>query len=198
MKISDKRSDILQAALELIAEQGFHGAPMAEIAEQAGVAAGTIYRYFKSKDALITELRSELIEQIVAALRDGYPSGSPLRERFLYLIEALFRHFIAHPLHFRYLEQYFNSPYGIQLHRDRLLGKPGSHDIMMDIFEQGTTERVVKDFPKAVLFSLAFGPMIALLRDHIAGFVQLDEDLIARVAKACWDAIKRRPPGGEG
>jgi len=191
MKISDKRSDVMRAALELIAERGFHGAPMAEIARKAGVAAGTIYRYFESKDALITELYRELEERIVAALRDGYPSGRPLRERFLYLIGALLRHFIAHPLHFRYMEQYFNSPYGISLHRDRVLGKPGSHDILMDIFEQGMAEQVIKEFPKAVLFSLAFGPMISLLRDHIVGFVTLDEDLIGRIAEASWDAIKR-------
>ena len=64
MKTSDKRSDIMQAALELIAERGFHGAPMAEIAEKAGVAAGTIYRYFENKDVLITELHQELEEKI--------------------------------------------------------------------------------------------------------------------------------------
>ncbi|HLA27163.1 MAG TPA: helix-turn-helix domain-containing protein [Syntrophales bacterium] len=44
MKDLDKRGEIIQAALELIAEQGFHGAPMALIADKAGVGAGTIYR----------------------------------------------------------------------------------------------------------------------------------------------------------
>ncbi|HQM90514.1 MAG TPA: helix-turn-helix domain-containing protein, partial [Syntrophales bacterium] len=53
MKNSDKRDEILRAALELIAEHGFHGAPMAMVAERAGVGAGTIYRYFEGKDALI-------------------------------------------------------------------------------------------------------------------------------------------------
>jgi len=48
----DKRDDIVQAALELIAENGFHGAPMAMIADRAGVGAGTIYRYFENKDLL--------------------------------------------------------------------------------------------------------------------------------------------------
>lgn len=46
----DKRDEIIRAAKELIAEHGFHGAPMARVAEEAGVAAGTIYRYFESKD----------------------------------------------------------------------------------------------------------------------------------------------------
>ena len=181
----------MQSALELIAEKGFHGAPMAEIAEKAGVAAGTIYRYFESKDVLITELHRELKDKIIAVLQEGYPSVSPIRERFLYLLKELIRYYIMNPLHFRYMEQYFNSPYGISMHRDRLLGKSGNPDILMDIFEQGIEQQVLKEFPKAVLFSLAFGPLISLIRDHILGFIALDEALIEKASEACWDAIKR-------
>jgi AcrR family transcriptional regulator len=43
MAKSERRYEIIGAALELIAEHGFHGAPMAMIAERARVAAGTIY-----------------------------------------------------------------------------------------------------------------------------------------------------------
>jgi AcrR family transcriptional regulator len=191
MKKSDKRDEIIRATLELIAEHGFHGASMAMIAEKAGVGAGTIYRYFESKDVLITELHRELEDKIMVVLQDGYPFGKPLRERFLYLIRELLRYFITNPLHFRYMEQYFNSPYGISLHRDRLLGKSGNHDILMDIFEQGIEQQVLKEFPKAVLFSLAFGPQIFLMRDHILGFINLDKAMIKRTTEACWDAIKR-------
>jgi AcrR family transcriptional regulator len=191
VKASDKRSDVMQAALELIAERGFHGAPMAEIAAKAGVAAGTIYRYFETKEVLITELHRELEGKIVAVLQGGYPAGRPIRERFLHLIRGLIRYLLDHPLHFRYMEQYFNSPYGVSLHRDRLLGKSGNHDILMDIFELGIEQQVLKELPKAALFSLAFGPLIALMRDHILGFIVLDDPLIVKITEACWDAIKR-------
>lgn len=191
MKTSDKRSNIMQAALDLIAEQGFHRTPMAEIAAKAGVAAGTIYRYFVSKDVLITELHRELEGKIMTVLQGGYPSGRPLRERFLYLLSELIQYFITNPHHFRYMEQYYNSPYGISLHRDKLLGKSGNHDILMDIFEQGIEQQVLKELPKAALFSLAFGPLISLMRDHIAGFIVLDDPLIEQFTEACWDAIKR-------
>jgi len=181
----------MQATLELIAEQGFHGTSMAEIAEKAGVAAGTIYRYFESKEMLISELHRDLEEKISVTLREGYPFEQPLRERFLYLIRELLRYFIKNPLHFRYMEQYFNSPYGISMHRDRLLGKSGNHDFLWDIFEQGIEQQVLKELPKAVLFSLAFGPMIILMRDHILGFIIMDDVLIKQFTESCWDAIKR-------
>jgi len=191
MKSSDKRDEIMKAALELIAEHGFHGAPMAMIAEKAGVAAGTIYRYFESKDVLITELHRELEEKISATLLEGYPVERPLRERFLHLIRELLRYFIAHPLHFRYMEQYFNSPYGISLHRDRLLGKSGNQNIVMEIFREGSSQHILKDLPVVVLFSLAFGPLISLIRDHTLGFIGLEETLVQKISEACWDGIKR-------
>ncbi|MDR1867263.1 MAG: TetR/AcrR family transcriptional regulator, partial [Treponema sp.] len=46
---SGKRDDLLNAALKLIAGQGFHAAPMSQIAEEANIGVGTIYRYFKNK-----------------------------------------------------------------------------------------------------------------------------------------------------
>ena len=191
MKISCKRGDIMQAALELMAERGFHAAPMAMIADKAGVGAGTIYRYFESKDVLITELHRELEKKIMAVIQEGFPFERPIRERFLYLLSELLRYLIAHPLHFRYMEQYFNSPYGISLHRDRLLGRSGNQDVLMDIFKEGIAQQILKDLPVIVLFSLAFGPLITLVRDHAQGFVILDDTLIRKTTEACWDAIKR-------
>ncbi len=191
MKSTDKRGDIIQAALELIAEQGFHGAPMSEISAKAGVAAGTIYRYFENKEVLIKELHQELEEKIREHIQKGYPVEQPLRERFFFLLNELLRYFIKNPLHFRFIEQYFNSPYGISLHREKLLGKPGNHDMVMEIFDQGIEQQILKELPKAVLFSLAFGSMIILMRDHILGLFTLDDFLIRQVSEACWDAIKR-------
>jgi len=190
LKNSDKRSEIIRSALELIAEHGFHGAPMSMIAEKAGVGAGTIYRYFESKDALIGELYRNVEEKIIAAIQMGYSEEQPLRERFLHLGTALLRFFIDHPLYFRYMEQYHNSPYGISLRRDRMMRKDDNTSMFVDIFEQGIAHKVLKDFPLHVLFPLALGPMILVMRDHTLAHVVLDEGLIRQLVEACWDGIK--------
>ena len=186
-----KRDEIIRSALELIAEHGFHGAPMALVAEHAGVGAGTIYRYFENKDVLISELYKELEAKLYPVLLDGYAVEAPLRMRFLHLGTSLLRYFIEHPLHFRYLEQFHNSPYGVAVRRDKLLGKTGGCDAFRELFEQGAAQQVVKDLPLVILFALAFGPLLAVARDHILGFVRLDDAIIERTVEACWDAVKR-------
>jgi AcrR family transcriptional regulator len=187
----DKREEIVCAALELIAEHGFHGAPMAMIAERAGVGAGTIYRYFDNKDELINQLYREVEKKMVDDLLVGYPMEKTIRERFLHLGTVLLGYFISHPLEFRYLEQFHNSPYGVEYRRDRILGKKEELDIFRDLFEEGVSNRVMKDLPLVILFALSFGPLLAVARDHILGFITLDDELIARTGEACWDGVKQ-------
>ena len=54
--VEDKRQAILDSALSLFADQGFHGTSVPQIAQKAGVAAGTIYRYFDGKEAMVNVL----------------------------------------------------------------------------------------------------------------------------------------------
>jgi AcrR family transcriptional regulator len=187
----DKRDEIVRAALELIAEHGFHGAPMAMIAERAGVGAGTIYRYFENKDLLIAELYQEVEKKLYAVLLEGYATEKPFRERFLHLGTELLRYFMEHPLDFRYLEQFHNSPYGVAFRRDKILGKKGGCDVFRELFEEGVSQQVMKALPLVILFALAFGPLLTVARDHILGFISLDDALIAQTVEACWDGIRR-------
>jgi len=187
----EKRCEVVRSALELIAEHGYHGAPMAMIAERAGVGAGTIYRYFENKDVLITELYRELEERIYLALLQGYEKEKPVRERFLQLGTALLRFFIDYPLEFRYLEQFHNSPYGVAHRRDKFLGKNRQDDVYRQLFSDGIAQQVMKDLPLPVLFALAFGPLLSVARDHVCGFLELDDEMMGRSVEACWDGIRR-------
>jgi len=199
MEHREKRDAVIQAAMELVGERGFHDSPMADIAKRAGVAAGTIYRFFDSKDTLIREIYASLEGQILAAVAEGYPAAGPVRERFLHLERTLIAYFIAWPLQFRFLEQYHNSPYGVVSRREKLLGKK-DRNLIGDLFEEGRSRAIVKDLPLPILLALTFGPLVDVLRDHILGFITLDDPLIERTVEACWDAIRRAPEtvGGDG
>jgi AcrR family transcriptional regulator len=183
-----KREAVIRAALELVGEHGFHGSPMAQIAEKAGVAAGTIYRFFDSKDTLIKEIKAALEGQMLAALNEGYPAGGSVRERFLHIERRVIGYFIASPLQFRFLEQYHYSPYGLDSRREKVFGR--RKNLIGDLFEEARGERIIKDLPLPILYALAFGPVIEVCRDHILEFVTLDDRLTEKTVEACWDAIR--------
>lgn len=193
MSKEDKREAILQAAMELVAAHGFHDAPCSLIADRAGVATGTIYRYFENKDTLINQLYLSLEARINQAVLEGYSLEMPFRERFIHLVGGLLRFFITNPCEFKYIEQFHNSPYGVAFRRDRILGQAETEGcgIYCDLFKQGAAQQVIKELPLTLMFDLAFGPIISAARNHILGFTVLDEYLIRQIAEACWDALKR-------
>lgn len=191
MSKPDKREEIVRAAMELIAENGFHGAPMAMIAVRAGVGAGTIYRYFASKEDLINKLYLELEERLHGSLIQGYDAEKSVRERFVHLGSMFIQYCIANPLDFRYLEQFHNSPFGEAHRRDKCFGNAPERDLYRELFDDAVAQKHIKDFPLPLQFALAFGPLILVLRDHILGFVTLDESLIKKIVEACWDGLER-------
>jgi AcrR family transcriptional regulator len=75
-RLAARREAIMLAARDAAAEGGMAAVQMAALAERAGVAAGTVYRYFPSKTELVTALAAAFSEREMAALRhaaDGAP-----------------------------------------------------------------------------------------------------------------------------
>ena len=69
MAPDDRRAQLLGAARVVFANQGYYGAGVADIIEEAGVARGTFYNYFESKRAIFDEVLVALMADIVAAVR---------------------------------------------------------------------------------------------------------------------------------
>ena len=190
MNKPDKRDDILQSALKLLAEQGFHGAPMARIAEHAGVGTGTIYRYFENRDALILAVHRMINDELMGFLFHHYPEEQPLRECFFYMGNCIIDFFVQNPLKFKYNEQFFNSPYGNEMRRNELDKEKGPYDLFQALYKKGLADQIVKTVPMTIFFDLAFAPMVWAVRDHHLGFVVIDKAISDTIVSACWDCIK--------
>ena len=72
---ADKRDAILRAAIDTFAARGFFNAQVADVARAAGVAAGTVYLYFRSKDDLLISIFERTMKEAIA---DGRRSVSPI------------------------------------------------------------------------------------------------------------------------
>ncbi|MEX2272126.1 MAG: TetR/AcrR family transcriptional regulator [Vicinamibacterales bacterium] len=77
----DKRTAILEAATAIFAERGFFGAQVADIARGAGIAAGTVYLYFRSKDEILTSIFDRTMKEAIAEGRAVVAEVKDPRER---------------------------------------------------------------------------------------------------------------------
>jgi TetR/AcrR family fatty acid metabolism transcriptional regulator len=78
---ADKRRQILDAAVRVFARQGFHATRVSDIADEAGVAYGLVYHYFRSKDEILNELFVERWSLLLAAIEEADRAGSDPREK---------------------------------------------------------------------------------------------------------------------
>jgi AcrR family transcriptional regulator len=77
----DKRRIILDAAIRVFARQGFHHCRVSDIADEAGVAYGLVYHYFKSKDQVLNELFTERWSLLLAAIDEVDAQDVPARDK---------------------------------------------------------------------------------------------------------------------
>jgi len=72
----DKRDALLRAAIETFAARGFFNAQVADVARTAGVAAGTVYLYFRGKDDLLISIFEKTMKEAIAAGRESIDGSS--------------------------------------------------------------------------------------------------------------------------
>ncbi len=93
----DKRNAILAAATHVFAERGFGSAPTSAISRQAGVAEGTLFTYFKTKDDLVNALYREIKLELADAIMSGFPRKRSLRFKLQHIWDGYVSWGIANP-----------------------------------------------------------------------------------------------------
>ena len=87
----EKRKLILDAAIRVFADQGYHGARVADIAEDAGVAHGLLYHYFASKDDVLRTIFVENWGALIVRFRAVEDSSEPAPEKLEGIAKILLR-----------------------------------------------------------------------------------------------------------
>jgi AcrR family transcriptional regulator len=104
-KSEDRRNAIMDAATRLFAERGLTAAPTSEISKQAGVAEGTLFTYFKTKDDLINALYREIKLELADAMMSDFPRKKNVRTRLRHVWDRYLSWGIANPKQRKVLAQ---------------------------------------------------------------------------------------------
>ena len=83
--VADKREAILRAAIRVFAGNGYFNSKVADIAREAGVADGTVYLYFKSKEEILHSIFDRNMEEAIAAGREQLEHLSDAREKLRHI-----------------------------------------------------------------------------------------------------------------
>jgi TetR/AcrR family transcriptional regulator, repressor of fatR-cypB operon len=181
-----KREAILNAALDLFAERGFHGTPVPMIAERARVGAGTLYRYFSSKEEMANALYQRWKTSFAAELiRDLEPNLSP-REGFHRVWRRMLDFQAKYPIVMKFLELHHHHSY---LDQKSLAVEQRALTPIRDFVVLAQTRKMIKPLPPEAIIALVYGAYVGLVRAAEEGFLELEDKVIQGTEAAVWDAI---------
>jgi len=199
-EMTEKQKSILQASIRLFAEKGFHASSTAEIAKEAGVAEGTIFRHYKSKkDILLAVVAPVLVKfaapfvlrdvRTILATRENKPFAQLLTELYRNRLELL----QANEKHFRIIlqEAFFHEEI-----REALISTVfhEARNIALPLIEARIASGELRQLPSDAVFRMMVSSMLGLfLFKHVLTPEQFrertDEEQIALTVDLLMNGI---------
>ena len=184
-----KRQKILITAETLLAERGLYGFSMKLLADTAGIAAGTIYRYFENKEALINELYQHITQETADAFFKGWSDEQTPEHKYKQLWNNAFNAVLQNPQRSIVIEMLFSQP---SLAKEQAAFFDSEMILpLRKFFQQGIDEQRFHDWKIPALMVLSFNSAITLAKKLMNNCVNLEQTEINQVRDASWLIIQK-------
>ncbi len=187
MKVQDKKTRILNATLKLITEHGFHATPVSMIADEAGVGAGTIYRYFESKEAIINELYDLIMTELHEATMANIPENISVRDEFYLKWRNILYFFINRECEGKFVSQYVASPFISRT----VLEETNRRNVHLKLLiERGIRQNEIRAVDYNTIAVYMWGTIKQLHYLHVNNAIRLTQELIDDIYAVFWEGIR--------
>lgn len=185
----DKQKQILAAALKLFVEHGFHGTPTSKIAEDAGVANGTLFHYYKTKDDLVVGLYSHIKEELATAMSAIIHDGDFITPKF----RNTFTHTLHWALHnrekFYYIQQFERSPHMAKISKEAMEQQGLA---LTKLIDEALKKKLLQSHPRDLIVTLFNSQIFGIYQYLTSGEFAPDEErrIITEGYEMVWEMLK--------
>lgn len=180
-----KKEQILNTTLALIAKKGISGSPMSLIAKESGIAIGTIYHHYKSKDEIINALYLKKKEDFQTLLSEFLPSDLTIEQKFTGIWKSFYFYFVNNPLNFRFSQQIGSSP--IITPETKAEGQT-YYAAIFDFYQEGIDRGIFVDMDTIIMGQLQFSNIMSMVELAIEG-ADITEEKLQEAMAYSWRAI---------
>lgn len=185
-----KHIKILEAAEEILAERGFYGLSMKVLADTAGIAAGTIYRYFDSKEELMLELHKFINLEASKTIFNGWSNSLDEKQKYDLLWENAFNAVLTNPQRLTVIEMLFCIPH---INRTTTtLFEDEAFYRLIEFYQKGIDDKRFHNWPLPALVALSFDSSISLAKKVLRERLQIDQKILVQVRDASWNIIQKQ------
>ncbi len=164
--MEDKRRKLLETAIHLFGTNGFWNSSTAQIAKEAGVATGTLFNYFASKDILISEVLVTLKSELMQSMQSGLNSRASVKDQLLSIWNQAAIWAIENSDRFILMEQLSSSA---QITQEAQETMEQEYAFIIRLFKQGKEEGVIADIDEEFLLLMILQLGKATLQAVVSG-----------------------------
>ncbi len=183
---TDKRDRLLEAALDLFETRGFDGVAVPEIAAKAGVATGTVYRYFASKEALVNALYRHWKAVYNAFVLAPVAPSLSARARFSAYWQRMMVFARTYPRAARFMDLHHHGPYLDA--ESRALGRTYA-ETARSFMAQARETGAIRDIDPTLIVALMWGAAAGLAKFAGQDAIAFDAVTASTMEDALWRAI---------
>ena len=170
-EITSKKELTISTALELFVTQGIQDTSMAQISKTSGVAVGTIYNHFTSKDHLIEEMYLALFEKFSEAVTlEDDETSLPFKERFILIMQKSYDFYIKNPNNYHFTYSHYNSSYISKEIKEKVDESMVEYS---NLLNEGIKEKIFKEKNPKILMRWIYNNLISLVQLKLCEGVKL-------------------------
>jgi len=183
----DKREKILKSVYVLTGRQGLASVTISGISKTAGVAAGTLYIYFKNKEEVVQLAYAAVEDKMTQAMYRDFDINLPVRQSLKKIYINMLNYRLNHYDETVFIDQYQQSGY-IQLNFSKQLAEyEKQNKPLYDLLEKGQREGIIKALDAIILISFFDGAV----RSCSTGIIQKLFPLSQQLIDDCFDLVWR-------
>ncbi len=185
----DKREKILKSVYELTGRQGLASVTISGISKTAGIAAGTLYIYFKNKEEVVQSAYAAVEHKMAQRMYSGFDINAPVRQSLKQIYVNMLNYRLKNYDQSIFIDQYQQSQY-IQLNFSKQLAEyEKQNKPLYDLLAKGQQEGIIKPLEAIVLISFFDGAVRSCSTGIIQKLFPLSQKLIDDSFDMVWRGI---------
>lgn len=180
----------MEAAVDLFSTQGFHATPTQQISDRAGVSAGTLFRYFRTKEELIDSLYYSIHRALSEAVDEAIRPGIPVEDQIKNVKRQVLHWMFENPKKALFFEQFSSSPNITTKAKEEAIIRFSALD---DLYRRAVSRGILKGINREVFLANFWYPNFMLIHLHSIGKLPNDiEETIEQSVSSMWCGMEQK------
>lgn len=177
----------------MIKKTGVHSLAMGQLSKDSGIAAGTFYHYFSSKDMMLQETFLYCHKRSAAVATKAVKGDDPYKDRFIRLVNAWFQHFSKYHTELYFIQE---SEAGYSVTNNSIRESRVFYSDVFHFFNQGIEKNQLRNIDPKLMLQMTYQSIFSVLKYETIFETKFSEQELANIFDACWHALKSRDKKG--